>query len=261
MRSHALATAALPAAPDLPRVVVGIPALWMRALQAALLPVDRAPISVGPLDPGAVGGGVAGVSAGLPAAGGGGDLAVAPGAAAGGGGPGLVGNGAAAGQPGGGVHLARADALAVPGAAGLAAGRTATAGRTPARAHRHRPGRHADPAGRGAHPADAAGVAQRRRAVLHLDRREPATIRSATRRWGRPWCGPTTSPPRRRCSIGLGRWGPAAATWTTTWRWPGPRPAAARMRSGCTGRSPARWSAPDTFKQALERCLRARPAP
>ena len=47
MRSHALATAALPAASDLPRVVVGIPALWMRALQAALLPVDRAPISVG----------------------------------------------------------------------------------------------------------------------------------------------------------------------------------------------------------------------
>ena len=47
LRSHALARASLPAAPDLPQVIAGIPALWMRALQAALLPFDRAPITVG----------------------------------------------------------------------------------------------------------------------------------------------------------------------------------------------------------------------
>jgi protein O-mannosyl-transferase len=47
MRSHALARASLPAALDLPRAIAGIPALWMRALQAAVLPLERAPITVG----------------------------------------------------------------------------------------------------------------------------------------------------------------------------------------------------------------------
>jgi hypothetical protein len=46
LRSHALGRAAMPGT-GLGQAIAATPALWMRALQAAVLPLDRAPITVG----------------------------------------------------------------------------------------------------------------------------------------------------------------------------------------------------------------------
>ena len=85
MRSHALARRRCRRRADLPRVVAGFPALWMRALQAAVLPLDRAPITVGRWIRGLSVVELLAYLLACLAAGGGGRVAVAPGTAAGGG--------------------------------------------------------------------------------------------------------------------------------------------------------------------------------